>query len=451
MALGAALALLGAGTLPAASTAAVDDQSGRVLRHDVDAIRSAGVTGVQAEVRTPRGRWSARSGVADLGTGRPVPRCGYFRMGSNTKTFVATVVLQLAGQRRLSLDDTVARWLPGVVWGNGNDGDRITLRQLLQQTSGLYDYTIDLPVLNSAEGYRRHWNDDIPPERLVAMAMRHKPGDRSWSYSNTNYVLLGMIIKKVTGRDWSTEVTDRILRPLHLTHTFAPQQWAYLPHPHARGYEQFTEGGPLIDTTRLSYSWAGPAGELITTTDDLTRFWQGLMSGRLLRPAQLAQMRTTVDTRLGGRYGLGIARIPLPCGGWYWTHPGSVPGYATRAGVTGDGRRAVVLSLSSRVTVWEPVEKATDTAIRHALCRTDHRNRQDDHNGPASPAPTWAHKHIQAPRAEGTTDAAPGRPGLRHIRSEALHLRAGISTSRPPTWARHVGSVISDIPPCPRP
>lgn len=408
MALVAVLALLSVGTLPAASTAAVDDQGQRVLRRDVDAIRSAGVTGVQAEVRTPRGQWSARSGVADLGTGRPVPKGGYFRMGSNTKTFVATVVLQLAGQRRLSLDDTVDKWLPGVVRGNGNDGTRITLRQLLQHTSGLYDYAIDLPVLTSAEGYRRHWNDDIPPERLVAMAMRHKPGDRSWSYSNTNYVVLGMIIKKVTGRDWSAEVTDRILRPLRLTHTFAPhtltpQRRAYLPRPHADGYEQFAEGGPLIDTTRLNYSWAGPAGELITTTDDLARFWQALMGGRLLRPAQLAQMRTTVDTRLGGRYGLGIARIPLPCGGWYWTHPGSVPGYATRAGVTGDGRRAVVLSLSSRVMAWEPVEKATDTAIQHALCRTDHRDRRDDYNGPTSPSPAWAHARINAPRAEGVT------------------------------------------------
>ncbi|MBB6436061.1 serine hydrolase domain-containing protein [Streptomyces candidus] len=371
------LALLGAGTLPAASTAAVHEQSGQVLQRDVDAIRSAGVTGVQAEVRTPRGQWSARSGVADLGTGRPVPKGGYFRMGSNTKTFVATVVLQLAGQRRLSLDDTVHTWLPGVVRGNGNNGARITLRQLLQHTSGLYDYANDLPVLNSAQGYRRHWNDDIPPERLVAMAMRHGPGDGSWSYSNTNYVLLGMIINRVTGRDWATEVTDRILRPLRLTHTFAPhtlapRRRADLPSPHASGYEQFTEGGPLIDTTRLNHSWAGPAAELITTTEDLTRFWQALMGGRLLRPTQMAEMTTTVDTRLGGRYGLGIVRLPLPCGGWYWTHPGSVPGYATRVGVTGDGRRVIVLSLSSRVRAWEPVEKATDTAIRNTLCGQGH-------------------------------------------------------------------------------
>ncbi|MFJ5724631.1 serine hydrolase domain-containing protein [Streptomyces sp. NPDC093149] len=158
--------------------------------------------------------------MADLESGRPVPQGGYFQMGSNTKTFVAMMVLQLAEQRRLSLDDTVDRWLPGVVRGNGNDGTRITLRQLLQHASGLYDYANDLPVLTSAEGYHRHWNDDTPPERLVAIAMRHKPGDGSWSYSNTNYVVLGLIIKKATGRDWSTEVTDRILRPLRLRHTF---------------------------------------------------------------------------------------------------------------------------------------------------------------------------------------------------------------------------------------
>ncbi|MEU3221463.1 serine hydrolase domain-containing protein [Streptomyces sp. NPDC006971] len=370
----ALVTLLSVGTVPDTSAAAGEVQGQHVLQRDVEAIHAAGVTGVQGEVHTERGRRVARSGVADVRTGRPVPAGGYFRMGSNTKTFVATVVLQLVGQRRLSLDDTVDTWLPGVVKGNGNDGTKISLRQLLQHTSGLYDYANDLPGLTSAEGYRRHWGDDIPPERLVAIAMRHKPGDRSWSYSNTNYVLLGLIIKRATGRDWSTEVTDRILRPLRLTHTFAPHAFAprrraYLPRPHASGYEQFSAGGPLIDTTRFNHSWAGPAGELITNTHDLNRFWQALMGGRLLRQAQLAEMKTTVDTRLGGRYGLGIAQIPLPCGGWYWTHPGSVPGFATRAGVTTDGRRAVVLSLSARLQTWEPVEKATDTAIQHALCR----------------------------------------------------------------------------------
>jgi len=195
------------------------------LQRDLDAIHAAGATGVQGSVRGRHERLTARSGVADLRTGRPVPRGGYFRMGSNTKTFVATLVLQLVAEGRLSLDDTVERWLPGIVAGNGNDGRTVTVRHLLQHTSGLYNYTNDLNELASPEGYEsvrfRSWR----PTELVAMAMRHPPNfapGTHWDYSNTGYILVGMIIEAVTGRTWDIEVRDRVIRPLGLRHTFSP-------------------------------------------------------------------------------------------------------------------------------------------------------------------------------------------------------------------------------------
>nr|BFE73691.1 hypothetical protein GCM10020092_069920 [Actinoplanes digitatis] len=173
----------------------------------------------------------ARAGVGDQERGSPVPLDGHFRMGSNTKTFVSVVVLQLVGEGRLSLDDTVERWLPGLVTGNGNDGRRITVRNLLQHTSGLYNYTGDITALGSQEDYLAHRYDHYEAEDLVALATKHEPGfapGTSWDYSNTNYILAGMIIERATGRAWATEVRARILRPLGLSHTSEPGDRPYL-------------------------------------------------------------------------------------------------------------------------------------------------------------------------------------------------------------------------------
>ncbi|TBO57893.1 class A beta-lactamase-related serine hydrolase [Streptomyces kasugaensis] len=368
---------------PAAAAQPVSGYGGAVLRHDLDALHDRGVAGVLGEVRDGPRRLIARSGVAEVRTGRPVPYRGYFRMGSNAKTFTAVVVLQLAGAGRLSLDDPVAKWLPGMVARNGNDGRKITVRNLLQHTSGLYDYADDLAVLTSADGYHRHRFDTYRPEQLVALAMRHRPhwvpgaGERRWGYSNTDYVLAGLIIERATGRSWAGQIRDRILRPLGLRHTFSPGTWPYLPEPHAEGYTQFTKDGPLVDTTVLNPSLSGGAGDLITTTGDLMRFWQALLDGRLLRPAQLLEMKRTVDAVPlhsrwpGARVGLGIMRFRLTCEGrdrgWYWTHDGGIPGYSTRNGFSEDGRRGIVLSLST-VLRGEPAGKAGDLAIAHALC-----------------------------------------------------------------------------------
>lgn len=346
------------------------------LRRDVAAIRHTGVVGVLAE--TDHGRLIVRSGQARLGSARPISYRSYFRIGSATKTFVATVILQLEAQGRLSLDDKVARWLPGVVRGDGNDGRKITIRELLQNTSGIYDYTDDLPLVASVRGYREDRFRSVRPLQLVAIAMRHKPLFRPgarMAYSNTNYILLGMIIQKVTGHSWAQQVRARIIVPLGLRHTEVPATWSP-PRPHPEGYQQFTPRGPLTDTTRVNAAWAGPAGGMVSTLSDLDRFLRALLSGRLLPPAELAQMEKTVPATglapgvRGVRYGLGLIRIPLSCGGEYWTHPGDILGYSVWDGVTRHGRRTAVVMASTEVGGQPALAQhvAEERLVDHALC-----------------------------------------------------------------------------------
>lgn len=335
------------------------------LQTAVDNLHAVGTTGVQGLTRVDDRVTVARAGAGNLATGAPVPANGYFRMGSNTKTFVSVVLLQLVGEGRLSLDDSVQRWLPGVVAGNGNDGRQVTVRELLQHTSGIASYTDDLALLATDEGYQAHRFDHYDAAGLVALAMKHPPlfaPGTSWSYSNTNYLLAGMIINRVTGRSWATEVHDRILAPLHLDQTYVPGGEPMLRNPHAEGYNQFAEGGPLVDTTLFNPAVADAAGSMVSTPADLARFWQALQGGRLLAPAQMAQMHTTVpepdvaQTFPGARYGLGIEWIPDSCGG-YWSHAGEVPGMITLNGASPDGNRVVVLSMSS-----EPADRASRVA-----------------------------------------------------------------------------------------
>ncbi|GHF05706.1 serine hydrolase [Streptomyces morookaense] len=365
------------------------DDSRSTLRHDLDAItRKDGVVGAEALMVTGAGRYSARSGVADRTTGTPVPEQGYMRIGSNTKTFVATVILQLVGEGRsrtgksLSLDDTVDKHLPGVVTGNGNDGKKITVRQLLQHTSGLFNYTSDeaMSVLTTEEDYRKHKRDTYTPEQLVGFAMKHapyfQPGEPGkFAYSNTNYVLAGMIIEEVTGHDWREEVRNRITKPLGMSHTFSARNDATLPDPHAHAYYRFTDDGPLVDTTELNMSWGGSAGDMVSTTGDLARFWQALLGGKLLKPAQKAEMLTTVPTHdflPGAEYGLGIIKRPLGDGqGSYWGHGGSTPGHLNDNGFTEDGKRGIVLLRSTNDSaLGDGRDARADRLVADALRRT---------------------------------------------------------------------------------
>jgi D-alanyl-D-alanine carboxypeptidase len=345
------VALSSVGTATAAEKRATRHPYAVQLQAALDDLRELGVVGAQGQVSVGARETIARSGSAVLGSGRPMPFGGHFRIGSTTKTFVSVAVLQLVGDGRLSLDDPVERWLPGVVSGNGNDGTRVTVRHLLQQTSGLYNYTGDLTALASAEGYEQHRFDHFEPSDLVALAMRHAPafapGTR-WDYSNTNYLLAGMVVERVTGKPWAEHVRSRILRPLGMRDTSYPADHPALPRPYALAYHQFQPGGPLVDVTLFNATAADAAGGMVSTTGDIARFWRGLQRGELLRPRQLAQLRQTVlaDTFQefypGLRYGLGIFWVPNECGG-YWGHPGDVLGTSTVNAVDESGDRAAVL------------------------------------------------------------------------------------------------------------
>ncbi|MFI1565260.1 serine hydrolase domain-containing protein [Streptomyces sp. NPDC020490] len=291
------------------------------LRRDTEAIHALGVSGVQARVIAPDGRQSvATSGSADVNTGRPVPSGGYFRMASTSKTLVATVVLQLEAEGRLSLDDTVDHWLPAVVQGNGNDGSLITLRQLLQHTSGIHD---DLPGYTTPEEYYQQRHDVYSPEQLVARAMAHAPDfppGEGWAYSNTGYVLLGMIIQKATGHPAHQKIEDRILRPLGLDQTRWMGTSPTLPRPHAQAYQLFGPGSRVDVTDQIPVDYDNLSW--VTTTRDENRFLRALLDGRLLPGRQLAKMKQTVPVSAdvqklwpGGRYGLGLVERPLNCGG----------------------------------------------------------------------------------------------------------------------------------------
>jgi D-alanyl-D-alanine carboxypeptidase len=353
------------------------------LQRDADALLDLGAPGVLAEVVTPTGKTKVRSGFGDVAAKTPVPWNARFRIASYTKTFVSATLLQLVGEGRLSLEDTVERWLPGVVAGNGNDGARITVRQVLQQTTGLRDYLEELSFLFTEEGFQRNRFMTLTPEDAIALAVKGPPTfepGAEWEYSNTNYVLAGMIISRVTGHSWQHEVRERIIRPLGLRDTSAPDTSPSIPGPHAIGYQRFSLEGADIDATELNPSWAGAAGAIISTTDDANRFLRALLSGRVLRPAQLAEMRTTVPaTRFeagwpGVRYGLGLMWIPNSCGG-SWAHGGDIHGFMTRNGVSADGTRSVVVSVNTdsmvpKAGVPQPTKDVAIDLIDHALCGT---------------------------------------------------------------------------------
>ncbi|MFG3155611.1 serine hydrolase domain-containing protein [Streptomyces sp. NPDC048219] len=372
----AVLALL----VPAGSGAAAPDRLSQ-LQRDADALRDDGTTGVSVRLETPHGVWAVRSGVSNPSTGQPVATNGYLRIGSTTKTFVATVLLQLAGEGHLSLDDTVDTWLPGLVHGHGNDGRRVTLRQLLQHTSGLPDYIGDVVPDLSAAGYRANRWTTYTSRQRVALAMKHQPSfapDTGWAYSNTNYVLLGMVIKAVTGHSWEHEVRTRIIRPLQLTRTLTPGNWPFLPGPHARDYQQFEPGGALTDTTVAYLPFDADAdGSMISTAADTSRFITALVQGRLLAPAQLAEMQRTVEVPADRgfppdtRDGLGLFWTPLPCGGGYWGHSGDGFGYLVWPATTPDGGTTVTVSLHSRPgdesTATRQIQDVT-ALVDRALC-----------------------------------------------------------------------------------
>ena len=236
------------------------------------------------------------------GAAKPTDR---FRAGSITKSFVSTVALQLVGEGKLSLSDSVERWLPGIL----PYGDHVTVRQLLQLTSGVPDD--QGPV--EAEWIKGNMAKTWSPRELVALVADKQPDfapGTSWAYSNTNYTLAGMVIERVTGHSLRHELDRRIFGPLHLRDTSFPTGETTIAGSHVKGYA-FLEG-KLVDVTELNPSGTWGPGNLVSTTSDIAHFWRALLGGKLLEPAQLAAMKTTVPAWEGFEYGLGAERETQP-------------------------------------------------------------------------------------------------------------------------------------------
>ncbi|XVS64283.1 serine hydrolase domain-containing protein [Actinosynnema sp. CA-299493] len=359
------------------------------LTSAVDQALAAGVPGVVVRVDDGRGRpvevvRQARWTLAD----HRLRSDDGFKMASNTKTVSATLVLQLVAERRIGLDDPVERWLPGVV----PNGSAITLRMLLNQTSGLFDYLEDLRLQGLLTGQRpRAWT----PAELVAVAVSHPPlfapGER-WDYSNTNYTLVGMVLEAATGRPYAELVERRILRPLGMDDTYLADGIG-LRGRHAHGYEpDVAHLGPLlppgmpvgdgfagprhhehVNVTGMDLSPAWAAGGLVSTAEDWRRFLTALMSGRLVPRHLLAEMRDAVPQGGAGAngYGLGLMEVKTSCG-TVWGHSGGFPGYRSHnyADVTGD-RTVTVLMTTTFALAAPDAAAAQAELVDAAVCRVN--------------------------------------------------------------------------------
>ncbi|NUT93025.1 MAG: beta-lactamase family protein [Saccharothrix sp.] len=347
---GAALAVA---LLAGAATPAVAAPQDRPeVRAAMQAFVDAGLLGMQVRVHDERGDWTGSTGLRELGGTAKPSTDGRFRIGSSTKTFTATVVLQLVAEGRLGLDAPVADRLPRF----GLDR-RITTRMLLRHTSGLFNYTGDFaPDWTPVPGIPAVGKDWVEnrfhtyrPDELVRVALakgpRFEPGT-GFRYSNTNYTVAGLLIEAVTGHSYADEVDRRVLRPLGLRGTVVPGAWSGLPGPFSRGYYRYQDGDAwkVVDVTRQNPSLLFAAGDMISTTEDLRKFFSALNSGKLLPAPLLAEMRVPEPT-IG--YGLGVFVQELECG-TVLHHNGSPPGgYGSLMYSSPDGRQTLTASLTT--------------------------------------------------------------------------------------------------------
>ncbi|MEK4575739.1 MULTISPECIES: serine hydrolase domain-containing protein [Bacillus] len=339
----------------AESTENVSSSSHTSTKRDRNSVKQAmrdtlhlGFPGILVKTYEGGKTWGYAAGVANLSTKKPMKTDFRFRIASVTKTFTATVVLQLAGENRLNLDDSIEKWLPGVIQGNGYDAKQITIRQILNHTSGIAEYS-----RTKEADFFKNRNKSFTAEDLVKLGLSLPPDfapGKGWSYSNTGYVLLGILIEKVTGNSYAEEIENRIIEPLELSNTFLPGNSSVIPGTnHARGYFQPDGASELKDITYYNPSIGSSAGDMISTADDLNKFFSYLLSGKLLKEQQLKQMLTTVPTgsaEIVG-YGLGIYETRLPNGVSIWGHSGGIPGFSTFAGGTLGGKHTLAVNFNS--------------------------------------------------------------------------------------------------------
>lgn len=382
----AAVAVAGIAVTSTASADALKERSTPVHDKSLQAgleelVKGGTLPGALMSVRNRDGRVvNYTAGVGDIRTKSKVPTDGYVRIASSTKMFIAVAALQLAGDGKLSLDDTVEKYLPGVVRGTGAgaaiDGRNMTIRQLLNHTSGMTRQMPLIPQGGILPIRDRYFEARELLDAALAQAPTFAPGqDRVWSYSNAGYVLLGLVVQKAAGRPLAEVITNQVINRAGLKETYYPgpgDRDIRAPHPRGYLFAKDDKGNPilgeLVDITRFDPSIAGAAGQIIATPSDLNKFLVALQDGRLLKPGQLAEMRQTVEAPgfpPGWRYGLGTIEMKLSCGITAYGHGGDADGFQSRAAITPDGRAVTVVVTNDEAGVPEVL-----ALFDKALCAT---------------------------------------------------------------------------------
>ncbi|MBE1470550.1 serine hydrolase domain-containing protein [Kibdelosporangium phytohabitans] len=351
---------------PAYALPAADHAETQALLNSYQASAGPGAA-VHAGNRTSS--WDVHAGTADTDANRPIGSNDQFRIASQTKTFTAVAVLQLVDEGKVELDAPIERYLPGVVSGNGYDGTKISVRQILQHTSGI---TGDMGAPRAGADGSYSLREVI--RAGLAGPPQFPPGTR-WGYSNVNYMLAGLLIEQITGMTAGAAITARIITPLGLTRTSYPRPAdRQLTTPYLPGY-MGGRAGPFFFWLNQTFAhelskWA-TAGAMASTEQDLTAFTQALADGRLVSPATLAQMRTTVPMPgypEGMGYGLGLWRLDLTCGGQAWGHFGDLTtGHSSGTFATDDGRHA---ALVTNAYVGAEGKTSRVQVVNSALCGT---------------------------------------------------------------------------------
>ncbi|MER5441526.1 serine hydrolase domain-containing protein [Streptomyces sp. NPDC002790] len=358
---------------PPRTTADSPAQPGRPhLRGLLQEIVDSGITGVQLRVHDERGTWSASAGAAELGGDDKPPADGHVRIGSNTKTFTATLVLQLVAEGKVDLDAPAVDHLPEFDLDH-----RITARMLLQHTSGVFNHTGEfsedgtvvpgIPSTIAGKEWVDKRFDTYRPRDLARLSLskppRFEPG-AGWSYSNTNYVLARLLVENVTGRPCAEVTQERILKPLGLTGTVVPGTSQDIPEPYAHAYYRYEDSGRphTVDVTRQNPSWVDAGGDMISTTEDLHTFISALARGELLPAPLLAEMSTPHPE---SGFGLGLrVQQTGPGGDTLLFHNGGHSGHAALMYSTADGSRTLTAALNyvddAEMTLAEPFMKAQE-------------------------------------------------------------------------------------------
>ncbi|GAA3290540.1 serine hydrolase domain-containing protein [Streptomyces cinereospinus] len=327
-----------------------------------------GAPGAMARYTAPGEVRVRTAGVRDRVSGAPMDIRARFRIGSVSKTFSSVVLLQLADEGRVELDRPVDDYLPGLL-----PDDRITVRHLLTHRSGLADYT-EAMFHRTVPGFEAVRNRVFSYQELVGLSLAAprttEPGV-AYKYSNTNFVVVGMLIEKLTGRPVAEAYDSRIVKPLGLRQTSYVHPDTRIEGLRVRGYLHPDEAGaPLVDSTEQTASWAQSAGAVISSPADLNTFTSALMGGRLLSPAMLGAMTTVTPTDTANTrfYGLGLRRYDLSCGTQVYGHTGTVQGYYTYAFSTRDGRRS--LSAMANTSNRGEANTALGGTLEAAFCGT---------------------------------------------------------------------------------